>query len=50
MDAVARKNVELTMAQILEKSAVLQELQASRAIVIAGAMYNLETAALAFLR
>jgi hypothetical protein len=27
VDAVARKNVELTMAQILEKSAVLSQLQ-----------------------
>jgi carbonic anhydrase len=48
VDAVARKNVELTMAQIREKSAVLRELESTRAIRIAGAMYNLETAAVDF--
>jgi carbonic anhydrase len=49
VDAVARKNVELTMAQITEKSPVLKELQASHSLVIAGAMYDLETAAVDFL-
>ena len=48
MDAVARKNVELTMAQISEKSPVLKELQASHALLITGAMYDLETAAVEF--
>jgi carbonic anhydrase len=48
IDAVARKNVELTMAQILEKSAVLAELEAKKALKIAGAIYNLETAAVEF--
>jgi carbonic anhydrase len=48
VDAVARKNVELTMTQILEKSTVLRELQSKRAIKVAGAMYNLETAAVEF--
>jgi len=48
VDAVARKNVELTIAQIAEKSAVLKELQTSHALLIRGAMYNLETAAVDF--
>jgi carbonic anhydrase len=48
VDAVARKNVELTMAQIPEKSPVLRELQAKRTIKIAGAMYNLETGVVEF--
>lgn len=48
VDAVARKNVALTMAQVLEKSAVLRELQSQRAIKVAGAMYDLETAAVEF--
>jgi carbonic anhydrase len=48
VDAVARKNVEMTMASIPEKSAVLRELQSQHAIVIAGAMYNLETAEVQF--
>lgn len=48
VDAVARKNVERTMAQIAEKSAVLKELQASHSLLIAGAMYNIETAEVEF--
>jgi carbonic anhydrase len=48
VDAVARQNVELTMAQILKQSPVLRELQSKRALKVAGAMYNLETAAVEF--
>jgi carbonic anhydrase len=48
VDAVARKNVEMTMARIGEKSAVLKELQMSHSVLVAGAMYNLETAAVEF--
>jgi carbonic anhydrase len=48
VDAVARKNVELTMAQIPEKSPVLRELQSKRAIKVAGAMYNIETGVVEF--
>ena len=48
VNAVARKNVSLTMAQILEKSPVLRELESKRAIEVAGAMYDLETAAVEF--
>jgi carbonic anhydrase len=49
VNAVARKNVELTMKQILEKSPVLRELESKRAIKVAGAMYDLESAAVEFL-
>ena len=48
VDAVARKNVELTMADIRKKSAVLAELESKGAIKIAGSMYNLETATVDF--
>ncbi|HMF11974.1 MAG TPA: carbonic anhydrase family protein, partial [Gemmataceae bacterium] len=48
VDAVARKNVELAKKQILEKSPVLRELESKRAIKVAGAMYDLETAAVDF--
>jgi carbonic anhydrase len=40
--AVARKNVALTMAQILKKSPVLRELQSKGAIKVAGTMYRLD--------
>jgi carbonic anhydrase len=48
VDAVARKNVELTMADIRKDSPVLAELESSGAIKIAGAMYNLETGVVDF--
>jgi carbonic anhydrase len=48
VDAVAQKNVELTMADIRKKSPVLAELESKGMIKIAGAMYNLETAKLNF--
>ena len=48
VDAVARQNVELTMAYIRAQSAVLRELESQRALKIAGAMYNLDTAAVDF--
>jgi len=43
VDAVARKNVELTMADIPRRSSVLADLQTSGAIRIAGAMYDIKT-------
>jgi carbonic anhydrase len=46
VDAVARKNVSLTIANIRGKSTVLRELESRGSIKIAGAMYNLETAGL----
>lgn len=49
VDAVARKNVELTMAEIRSRSAVIAELETTGAVKIAGAMYNLETAVVDFL-
>jgi carbonic anhydrase len=48
VDAVARKNVELTMADIRRRSAVLTDLEASRAVRIVGAMYNLENGLVEF--
>jgi carbonic anhydrase len=48
VDAVAQKNVELTMADIRKKSPVLAELESKGMIKIAGAMYNLETAKVNF--
>jgi carbonic anhydrase len=49
VDAVARKNVELTMAEIRSRSAVIAELETRGAVKIAGAMYSLETAVVDFL-
>jgi carbonic anhydrase len=49
VDAVAQKNVELTIADIRKKSPVLAELESKGAIKISGAMYNLETATMNFL-
>jgi carbonic anhydrase len=48
VDAVARKNVELTKADVRRRSAVLAGLETSGAIKIAGAMYNLETGLIEF--
>jgi carbonic anhydrase len=49
VDAVARKNVEMTLANIRRDSTVLAELEGSGAIKITGAIYNIETGALKFL-
>lgn len=49
VDAVARKNVEMTVADIRKDSPVLAELEAKGNIKITGAMYNLETGAVEFL-
>ena len=48
VDAVARKNVELTMAAIRRDSPLLAGMESSGAIKIAGSMYNLETGAADF--
>ncbi len=48
VDAVARKNVEMTVADIRKDSPVLADLEASGTIKITGAMYNLETGAVEF--
>ena len=48
VDAVARKNVELTVANIRKDSPVLAALESKGSIKIAGAMYNLENGAVEF--
>jgi carbonic anhydrase len=48
VDAVALKNVELTINSIRENSAVLRDLESTKAIKIAGALYSLQTATVEF--
>lgn len=48
VDAVARKNVEMTVANIRKDSPVLAELESNGTIKIVAAMYNLETGAVEF--
>jgi carbonic anhydrase len=48
VNAVARKNVEMTVANIRKDSPVLAELEAKGTIKVAGAMYDLETGAVEF--
>jgi carbonic anhydrase len=48
VDAVARKNVELTIASIRRDSPVLAEMEKSGAIRIAGSMYDLKTGVIEF--
>ena len=48
VDAVARKNVELAIADIRRESPVLADLESKGAIKIAGAMYNLKTGRMDF--
>ena len=48
VDAVARKNVELTIAEIRKSSAVLAGMETGGAIKMAGAMYNIQTASVDF--
>jgi carbonic anhydrase len=48
VDAVARKNVEITMVNIRKDSSVLSEMESHGDIKIAGAMYNLETGVVDF--
>jgi len=49
VDAVARKNVELTLADIRRRSPVIAGLESKGTVKLAGAMYNLESAAVDFL-
>lgn len=49
VNAVAQKNVSLTIANIREKSPVLRDLESAGSIKIAGSMYNLETGVVEFL-
>src|SRR5262245_50548238 len=48
VDAVARKNVELTMGNIRKNSKVIAELETAGAVKIAGAFYDLKTGAVEF--
>src|SRR5207253_10502674 len=48
VDAVARKNVEMTVADIRKDSPVLAEMEAKGAVKMTGAMYHLETGAVDF--
>jgi len=48
VDAVARKNVEMTVANIRKNSPVLLELETNGALKITGAMYDLETGGVEF--
>ena len=48
VDAVARKNVELTMEHIRKDSPVLSDLEAAGSIKIAGAMYDIASAKVDF--
>jgi len=49
VDAVARENVVMTIANVRQRSPVLRDLESAASIKIAGAMYNLETGAVEFL-
>jgi len=49
VDAVARKNVSMTIAKIREMSPVLRDLESSGSIKITGSMYDLETGIVEFL-
>ena len=49
VDAVARKNVELTMAGIHRGSDIIGALETKGSVKIAGAMYNVESGAVEFL-
>jgi carbonic anhydrase len=48
VDAVARKNVELTKTNIRNNSPGLADMESSGAIKVAGAMYNLQAGAIDF--
>ena len=48
VDLVAKKNIELTIADIRQRSPVLAELESRQSIKIVGAMYKLDTGAVEF--
>jgi len=48
VDAVARTNVEMTMASIRTSSEILRELESQGNLKIAGAMYDVSTAKVDF--
>jgi carbonic anhydrase len=49
VDAVARENVKLVMAQIKERSPVLSELIRDGKVVLVGGMYDLDSGKVTFL-
>jgi carbonic anhydrase len=49
VDAVARKNIELTMTEIKNNSAVLNDMIIAGKLKIIGAMYDIESGVLTFL-
>jgi carbonic anhydrase len=49
VDAVARKNVELTMISIRSNSTILRDLESAKSVDIAGAIYDLNTGKVEFL-
>lgn len=49
VDAVARKNIDLTVAGIRQKSRVIAELEKAGAVKVAGAFYDLSTGAVEFM-
>ena len=48
VDAVARENVVMTIANVRQRSPVLRDLESTGSIKIAGSMYNLETGVVEF--
>ncbi|TJY38161.1 carbonic anhydrase family protein [Pontimicrobium aquaticum] len=48
VDAVSKKNVELTIDRIHEESPILSEMEKNGEIMIIGAMYDINTGAVAF--
>lgn len=48
MDAVARKNVKLVMAQITERSPILGEMIRDGKVALVGGMYDLDTGQVVF--
>ena len=48
VDLVAKKNVELTIAEIHKRSPVLAELESKGSIRIVGAMYDIASGAVKF--
>ncbi|MBE0437039.1 MAG: carbonic anhydrase [Methylomicrobium sp.] len=49
VDAVARKNVELTFANIRERSPIIADLEKNRAVKVFGGFYDITTGAVEFL-
>ena len=48
VDAVARENVLMTIANVRQRSPVLRDLESAGSVKIAGSMYNLETGVVEF--